>query len=318
MKKHAKRVVAFYLPQYHPFPENDEWWGKGFTEWRNVVKAKPLYRGHYQPHQPADLGFYDLRVPEVRAQQAKLAEESGLSGFCYYHYWFNGKMLMQRPLDDILSSHEPDFPFMLCWANENWTRAWDGGDKQILIKQDYSEEDDVAHIRYLLDNVFNDSRYIKVDGKPVFAVYRSTLFPDMKRTIAMWREEAAKRGIELYLCRVESFGASGKEFLADGFDAAIEFQPLAPALRGFVKHQRLFNRFVYYIRKYFGASRMSRFDYRSYVECALKYPRPDYKLYPGVSPGFDNTARRKRGMFVMDKNTPPHIRTMVTGCFAAI
>ena len=190
MKQHAKRVIAFYLPQYHPFPENDRWWGAGFTEWRNVVKARPLFRGHYQPHLPADLGFYDLRVPEVRQQQAALAERYGLSGFCYYHYWFNGHRLMQRPVEEMLASGKPDFPFMLCWANENWTRAWDGGEQEVLIRQEYSEEDDRAHIRYLLDEVFRDPRYIRVDGKPVFAVYRSALFPDMRRTIEVWREEA--------------------------------------------------------------------------------------------------------------------------------
>ena len=180
-----KRIIAFYLPQYHPFPENDEWWGKGFTEWRNVVKARPLYRGHYQPHLPADLGFYDLRVPEVRQQQADMARMYGINGFCYYHYWFNGHQLMERPLEEMLSSGNPDFPFMLCWANENWTRAWDGGSRHILIAQNYSEEDDRAHIRYLLDNVFSDSRYIRVDGKPVFLIYRSMLFPNMKENFLL-------------------------------------------------------------------------------------------------------------------------------------
>ena len=191
-----KRIIAFYLPQYHPFPENDEWWGKGFTEWRNVVKARPLYRGHYQPHLPADLGFYDLRVPEVRQQQADMARMYGINGFCYYHYWFNGHQLMERPLEEMLSSGNPDFPFMLCWANENWTRAWDGGSRHILIAQNYSEEDDRAHIRYLLDNVFSDSRYIRVDGKPVFLIYRSMLFPNMKETIRVWREEASSKGVD--------------------------------------------------------------------------------------------------------------------------
>ena len=237
MKQHAKRVIAFYLPQYHPFPENDRWWGAGFTEWRNVVKARPLFRGHYQPHLPADLGFYDLRVPEVRQQQAALAERYGLSGFCYYHYWFNGHRLMQRPVEEMLASGKPDFPFMLCWANENWTRAWDGGEQEVLIRQEYSEEDDRAHIRYLLDEVFRDPRYIRVDGKPVFAVYRSALFPDIRRTIEVWREEATARGVELYLCRVESFNAAGREELAVGFDAAIEFQPFTPAMTDFWEHR---------------------------------------------------------------------------------
>ena len=203
MKQHAKRVIAFYLPQYHPFPENDRWWGAGFTEWRNVVKARPLFRGHYQPHLPADLGFYDLRVPEVRQQQAALAERYGLSGFCYYHYWFNGHRLMQRPVEEMLASGKPDFPFMLCWANENWTRAWDGGEQEVLIRQEYSEEDDRAHIRYLLDEVFRDPRYIRVDGKPVFAVYRSALFPDMRRTIEVWRGGGRPRRGTLSLPRGE-------------------------------------------------------------------------------------------------------------------
>ena len=132
-----KRIIAIHLPQFHPFKENDEWWGKGFTEWTNVAKARPRFRGHYQPHIPADLGFYDLRLEESRIAQANLAKEYGIYGFCYYHYWFNGHQLMERPLEEILSSGKPDFPFMICWANENWTRAWDGSEKQILIKLKY-------------------------------------------------------------------------------------------------------------------------------------------------------------------------------------
>ena len=148
--KSKHRVIAIYLPQYHPFKENDEWWGKGFTEWTNVTKSRPRFPGHYQPHLPSDLGFYDLRVPEVREQQAQMAKEFGLYGFCYYHYWFNGKLLMERPLQEILESGKPNFPFMICWANENWTRAWDGGEKQILIKQEYTEEDARNHIKWLI------------------------------------------------------------------------------------------------------------------------------------------------------------------------
>src|ERR1041385_7864756 len=143
------RVLALYLPQYHPIPENDAWWGKGFTEWTNVARAKPQFRGHYQPHLPGELGFYDLRVPETRIAQAALAREYGLSGFCYYHYWFNGRLLLERPLKEVLESGKPDFPFCMCWANENWTRTWSGGDDQMLMQQKYTPDDHVAHMRWL-------------------------------------------------------------------------------------------------------------------------------------------------------------------------
>src|SRR3984893_4652528 len=134
----ATRVIACPLPQYDPIPENDEWWGKGFTEWTNVAQARPLFKGHYQPHLPADLGFYDLRLPEVREAQAELARRYGIHGFCYYHYWFNGRRILERPFTDVLASGKPDFPFCLCWANENWTRVWDGGEEHVLLQQHYN------------------------------------------------------------------------------------------------------------------------------------------------------------------------------------
>ena len=196
------RPIAIYLPQYHPVKENDEWWGKGFTEWTNVVKAKPLYDGHYQPHIPADLGFYDLRLEETRKAQAALAKEYGIHGFCYYHYWFNGKRILERPFQEVFDSGKPDFPFMLCWANENWTRVWDGSENEVLLKQNYNEEDDRAHIRSLIP-YFKDKRYIKVDGKPFFIIYKSSDLPDIERTINVWREEAKLEGLELYICRME-------------------------------------------------------------------------------------------------------------------
>ena len=300
-----KRIIAFYLPQYHPFSENDEWWGKGFTEWRNVVKAKPLYRGHYQPHLPADLGFYDLRIPEVREQQADMARTYGVNGFCYYHYWFNGRQLMERPLKEILSSGKPDFPFMLCWANENWTRAWDGGSRHVLIAQNYSEEDDRAHIRYLLENVFSDSRYIRVDGKPVFLIYRSMLFPNMKETIRVWREEAANKGVELYLCRVETMDCYGEEYLQDGFDAAVEFQPFTHQMNDFQRKRNPLRKFAYNINRHlFNTCKKKKIDYSEYVDYACKTPFSNYKMYPGVTPMWDNTSRRKQKMFILDKSTP--------------
>src|SRR5215216_5464827 len=158
------RPIAIYLPQFHPIPENDAWWGKGFTEWTNVTRAKPLFKDHYQPHLPANLGFYDLRVPQVREAQAKLAIEHGIYGFCYYHYWFNGKRIIERPVEEVITSGKPDFPFCLFWANETWSRRWLGEEKEILIKQTYSLEDDYKHASYLA-NVFADERSIKVENR---------------------------------------------------------------------------------------------------------------------------------------------------------
>ncbi len=224
------RAIAFYLPQFHPIPENDEWWGKGFTEWTNVAKAGPLFEGHYQPHIPGELGYYDLRLPQARQAQAELAKEYGIYGFCYYHYWFNGKLLLNQPLDEVLASGEPDFPFCLCWANEDWTRAWDGRSGSVLIKQDYNDKDDLHHIMYL-KHIFEDTRYIRIDGRPLFLVYRANRMPNPKRTTKIWREQARKHGIgELYLCRVESFPDEHTDPGAIGFDASVEFQPDWPDL----------------------------------------------------------------------------------------
>ena len=223
--KNDVRLLAFYLPQFHPVPENDEWWGKGFTEWTNVAKGQPLFPGHYQPHLPADLGFYDLRVPEVRQAQADLAREYGIYGFCYYHYWFNGKRLLERPLDEMLATGEPAFPFCLCWANENWTKVWDGADQHILIAQEYSPEDDRRHIQWLV-RVFRHQNYIRIDGKPLFLIYRISKLPDPMQTTSIWREEARKAGIgEIYLATVESLREDRVDPTHNGCDAAVEFQP---------------------------------------------------------------------------------------------
>ena len=194
------RIIALYLPQFHPIPENDKWWGKGFTEWTNVVKAKPLFKGHYQPHLPADLGFYDLRLPEVREQQAELAKEAGIEGFCYYHYWFgNGKELLERPFNEVLASGKPDFPFCLCWANHDWTnKTWTKGKTykkdSMIMKMEYSTEDHVRHFNHLLP-AFKDSRYIKVDGKPLFAVWAPKDIPEVKKFIELWQVLAKQNGL---------------------------------------------------------------------------------------------------------------------------
>lgn len=195
------KVIAFYLPQYHPTPDNDKWWGKGFTEWTNVGKAKPLFRGHYQPKVPADLGYYDLRLPEVREAQAELAKEAGIYGFCYYHYWFgNGKEELELPFNEVLRLGKPDFPFMLCWANESWHRKfWDkdgkGSSKEMLIEQTYpGEQDIIDHFNRLLP-AFKDPRYIRIDGKPAFMIYKPLHHPQMARFIEIWQQLAKESGL---------------------------------------------------------------------------------------------------------------------------
>lgn len=284
------RPIAFVLPQYHPIPENDKWWGKGFTEWTNVTKAKPLYEGHYQPHLPADLGYYDLRLPEAREEQAKIAKEHGIYGFCYYHYWFNGNRLLKQPIDEMLNLKSPDMPFMLCWANENWTRRWDGNEDDVLMHQSYSSSDDEAHIRWLCENVFGDDRYIKIDDCPVFMIYRHELFPDIAKTSSIWRKIAVEEyGFKgLYLCSVESFNnqVDPKEL---NFDAAVEFSP----------HMVIKNRIPKSsFRKILESLRILRplhvsfRDYTKGVEDCLNRTVPTYKLFRCVTPSWDNTARK--------------------------
>jgi lipopolysaccharide biosynthesis protein len=293
------RAIAFYLPQYHPIPENDEWWGAGFTEWTNVVRSKPLFPGHYQPQLPTELGFYDLRVPEVRERQAELAKQYGIYGFCYYHYWFNGKRLLNLPIDQILETKRPDFPFCLCWANENWTRRWDGQDQQILIQQNYSETDDREHIRWLL-RVFSDDRYIRVDGKPLFLVYRTSYLPNPLKTTTIWREEAHKAGIgELFLCRVDSFLEDPGDPNLIGFDGAVDFQPKMGL------HPPLWNRVLRWMAKRIQIELPRIYDYPSVVRLMLRRSYPGYCRFPCVIPSWDNTARRRKSAPTIYINSSP-------------
>ena len=301
-----KRVIAINLPQFHPFKENDEWWGKGFTEWRNVASAKPRFIGHYQPHIPSDTGFYDLRLPEARDMQADMAKEYGIDGFCYYHYWFNGHLLMERPLNEILSSGKPDFPFMLCWANENWARNWDGGFKKILIEQKYSIDDDIEHIRYLCSNFFSDKRYIRVNGKPVFIVYRPLNIPNVEETIRLWRHTAKEEfGMDLYLIFSEIPDQNCKLLLGKGFDASMNFQPTC--MNKFEKNKNILSSLCKKLSK----GRIQLFNniysYRKYVEYRCKLPMPNFKQYPCVCPNFDNSPRRVGKPFWAFKGSTPQL-----------
>jgi lipopolysaccharide biosynthesis protein len=298
------RAIAIHLPQFHPILENDEWWGKGFTEWTNVAKAKPKFPGHYQPHLPADLGFYDLRLPEARGAQAELAAEYGIYGFCYYHYWFNGRRLLERPVNEIWKSGKPDFPFCLCWANENWTRSWDGQNLAVLVEQHYTAEDDLAHIRALIP-MFHDRRYIRVMDRPLFAVYRASEMPDPKRTTELWRREAERAGLRgLFLVRVSSFDQERDDPRALGFDCAVDFQPNARILGSSRIHRR-----KWWHREKLGTrERWFRenglFDYAAFAESALNGWSGSYPRIPCVCPGWDNSPRRHARAQIILNSTP--------------
>ena len=298
------RPLAFYLPQFHPIPENDAWWGKGFTEWRNVVKTKPLFKDHYQPHLPADLGFYDLRLIEVMEEQAALAKDHGIYGFIYYHYWFNGKQVLDFPVKNMIANKKPDFPFMLCWANENWSRNWDGGFDKLLLHQEYSAADDREHMEYLCKNIFSDSRYIKIDNKPVFAVYRPELFPAGAGTAQLWNEVCLKAGFSgIYLLKVES--VSNRIHPNEiGFDAAVEFQPdwtnipsrVSIDFREKLLHKLSIKTSPKYNNKIF--------EYSKLVEKGIQKKTADYKRYPGITPMWDNTPRRNRDAVIFKNSSP--------------
>lgn len=301
------KCIALNLPQYHPIPENDEWWGKGFTDWTNVASASPLFKDHYQPHQPAELGYYDLRSEEIRSQQATMAKKYGISGFCYYHYWFNGKELLESPVNEILNSGKPDFPYCLCWANKNWTRRWNGLDQDILIAQDYSLADDEAHF-YTLLPFFQDTRYITVQGLPMFLIYRSSLFPNPLKTTNLWRRLAKEHGIEdLYIVKMESFPTDRKrDPQLDGFDAALDFQPdwssLPRPLRPNIFRRLLRKLKLSSDHPFF---RNNVYAYDDMVKSMLRRPSTDYPRIPSVTPAWDNTARRRHGgATIFHESTP--------------
>lgn len=292
------KIIAFYLPQFHPIAENDAWWGTGFTEWRNVAAARPRFSNHRQPRLPGELGFYDLRLPETREAQAALARDYGVSAFCYYHYWFQGRRLLERPFEEVLASGEPDFPFCLCWANEPWTRSWSDRAGELLVSQEHSEADDLAHARYLA-RVFADPRYLRVEGRPVFLIYRASALPSAARTAELFRAEARRAGVaEPLLCRVESDPwRERRHALSDlGFDAAVEFAPNWLELGDPVPREPVVGRSA--------PDDVRIFDYREVVRRALAHPEPPYCWFRCVTPSWDNSPRRESGALILDGSTP--------------
>ena len=278
-----------------------------------MARARPVVRGHYQPQVPADLGFYDLRLAEARAAQAAMAAEYGIDGFCYYHYWFDGRRLLERPFDEVLRSGQPDFPFCLCWANENWTRKWSGRDGEVLVRQTYSDIDDLTHIRWLAE-AFSDPRYLRIRGRPVFLVYRAASIPEAVRTTDTWRQESVRLGVgDPYLCLVHSFDSDRLDPRPLGFDAAVKFAPdwrtLHRQLNGSLA-RRWFRR-VFRPRSPYRINTLR--DYSSVVTDSLLEPNPDYRLYPCVSPGFDNTPRRPTGATVLVEFVPRRLRDVAPG-----
>ncbi|HPI41244.1 MAG TPA: glycoside hydrolase family 99-like domain-containing protein [Pseudobdellovibrionaceae bacterium] len=287
MTSYDIKPIAFYLPQYHQIKENDMWWGEGFTEWTNVKKAKPNFEEHNQPHvplsPPTGLGYYDLRSQEVRERQAELAKQNGIFGFCYYYYWFNGKRLLETPLNEVLRTGAPDFPFCVCWANENWTRTWDGNEKSILMEQNYDNDSFKNFIQDLIPTL-KDPRYIQVMGKPMLLVYRVDLIPDCRNVVKLWREEAQKQGLkDLYLCAVQFKNINP---LIYGFDAAVEFPP-----HQFINQYTLYTQELKILNKDFKVDGV--LDYKKTVHFALNKQIPNYPFYRGIIPAWDNTARRQ-------------------------
>ncbi len=285
------KAIAFYLPQFHSIPENDKWWGKGFTEWDNVISGKPLFDGHDQPRIPTYFGYYNLRSDVIREKQASLAYEYGLYGFCYYYYWFSGKKLLDYPLERLYISKKPDFPFCICYANEHWTRGWIGEDKNILIKQEHTKEDDLGFIHSIIP-MLKDKRYIRINDRPLLLVYRFSLFSNPLNTIRVWKKEAKKAGInDLYICACitnHSFG----DPLAYGFDAIVEFPPHGIKFKKKNEYQPIPLGLVDSFNGYFC-------DYKSVVEEFTKIPYTDEsRVFKTAMLAWDNTARRHEESYI--------------------
>lgn len=300
------KLLAFHLPQYHSFPENDEWWGKGFTDWDNVRKAVPLYEGHDQPKVPLN-GYYNMLDYETHKQQAELAKKYGIYGFCYYHYWFGGKMLMEKPLEMILEEDDVEIPFCICWANEPWTRSWNGKNKEIIMPQVYGERHDwMEHFSYLL-RFFTDSRYIKVDHKPLLVIYRTKDVACCDDMIACWDEECKKHGFDgIYVC--EEKNAFQTMSTCKNSSAILNFEP------GFTRNisANMITKGKKYLTRALGRDCFIKSYHQEAAEI-IKRPihNEGKKEFPGVFTGWDNTPRRKNNGTVSENATPEAFQNLL-------
>ena len=289
---HSPKLIAFYLTQFYPTPENDQWWGKGFTEWTNVTKAKPLFAGHYQPHLPSDFGFYDLRVRQTRREQIETAKKYGIDGFCYHYYWFSGRRVLNLPLDDMLADEQSDMPFCLCWANEDWTRRWDASDHEVLIEQKYLPEDNLNFIKSLVP-FFRDKRYIRVDGKLFLIVYRPQHLPDVNKTLQTWRDYCRSAGLgEIHVCAALTYG--NENYSDFGFDSGVEFPP-----HNLQKPENI-NAAIEFFEPFQG-------NVIQYAPIAQSYLNRTYsgsRIFKTVFPSWDNTARTGNRALVVQNATP--------------
>jgi len=306
------RVIAFYLPQFHPIPENDNWWGKGFTEWTNVGKAKPLFKGHYQPRVPADLGYYDLRLPEAREAQATLANEYGVDGFCYWHYWFgDGKRILERPFEEVLKSGKPNFPFCLGWANETWSGIWHGDDKRILMEQKYGGKSDYEQHFYSILPALKDPRYILIDDKPLIYIYKPYLIPDIKLFFGLWRKLALDNGLHgLYFVGHCPKFEEKDEILQMGFDAVnlsrimdIERFTTSRIQRGFI-HKLL--------------KILRIFDYEKALQYFIGEEEREINCIPSIFPNWDNSPRSGKRAYIFINSVPELFRKHIRHVFKVI
>lgn len=296
------RVFAFYLPQFHPIPENDKWWGKGFTEWTNVAKAKVLFKNHYQPRIPADLGFYDLRISEIREQQADLARKAGIEGFVYWHYWFAGKKLLERPLNEVTKTKKPDFPFCLAWANETWSGIWHGNPKKILIEQTYpGEEDHTLHFYSELEK-FLDNRYIKINGRCLFYIYRPFSIPDIETFFNCWNTLAEKNDLYrfYFVARVNNLEEADKA-IKIGYDA-VQTNWLGDAMRKVNPARNFWNRVS---RKIFKSKlNLNKWDYNLLIPNLVSDYDSKINYFPTILSGWDNSPRSGKKGLILTNYSP--------------